>query len=123
MSPPCWDGIPGRPHSRFLQMLAAFPSRTRPVRMKRWLPAGLFLELLHVRWAVHPYRGQSLTMPEEACVQFCTFMSESRHRGRRGDVMDVGDSHRRQDDGLAVGLNHCCLKPTFPPSQGIDTLC
>jgi hypothetical protein len=36
--------------------------------------------------------------------------------------MDVGDSHRRQDDGQAVGLNHCCLKPTLPPRQGIDTL-
>jgi hypothetical protein len=37
--------------------------------------------------------------------------------------MDVGESHRRQDGGQAVGLDHWWLKPTFPPRQGIDTLC
>src|SRR5262245_54486510 len=50
-------------------------------------------------------------------------MSEFRHRARRRDVMDVGESHRRQDGGQAEGLNHWCLKPTFPPRQGIDTPC
>jgi hypothetical protein len=37
--------------------------------------------------------------------------------------MEVGKSHRRQDGGLAVGLDHWCLKPTILPRRGIDTLC
>ena len=36
--------------------------------------------------------------------------------------MDVGKSHRRQDGDQTVSLDHRCLKPTFPPRQGIDTL-
>jgi hypothetical protein len=61
--PPLWRWWRLNSHSH-----QSLPSRTRPVRMKRWLPAGLFPELPHVRWAAHPSRGPSLAMSEEGHV-------------------------------------------------------